>query len=56
LRNLKRYAGVDAARVEQMEHRLKEDILYEARQFGGLILTHEEQRIIYLFIYLFFIL
>ena len=43
LRNMKRYTGVDAVRVEQMEARLKTDIIREAAGYGGLLLVHEEQ-------------
>ena len=43
LRNIRRYSGVDASRVEQMEQRLKADIVIEAAQYNGLILIHEEQ-------------
>ncbi|KAI8912645.1 inositol hexakisphosphate-domain-containing protein [Gorgonomyces haynaldii] len=43
LQNVKTYQGISALRLEQMETRLKEDILQECKQFNGLILVHEEQ-------------
>ncbi|RWR94458.1 paladin isoform X2 [Cinnamomum micranthum f. kanehirae] len=36
------YTGIDRARVEQMEARLKEDILLEAAQYGNKILVTDE--------------
>lgn len=34
--------GGSAANLEQVEERLKNDVLREARSFGGVILGHEE--------------
>ncbi len=42
MENIKRYQGISASRLEQMEARLKEDILAEARKNDGLILVHDE--------------
>ena len=40
--NIKAYAGISANRIEQMESRLKEDVIREAHKCGGLILVHDE--------------
>ena len=40
--NIKAYAGISALRIEQMEARLKEDVIREAHKCGGLILVHDE--------------
>ena len=34
--------GGSAANLEQVEERLKNDVLREARSFGGVVLAHEE--------------
>lgn len=36
------YTGIDPLRVEEMEERLKEDVLKESNKFGGKILVHDE--------------
>lgn len=36
------YTGINYARVEQMELRLKSDVLDESRKYGGKILLHDE--------------
>ena len=42
-RNIGRFSGIDAERVELMEQRLKTDVLREASLTQGLVLVHEEQ-------------
>lgn len=42
LRNIKAYTGIAASRLEQMELRLKEDVLAEGRAHLGRILLHSE--------------
>lgn len=42
MQNLRTYAGISSDRLEQMETRLKEDILNEAKKCDGLILVHDE--------------
>lgn len=42
LRNIKAYTGIAASRLEQMELRLKEDVLAEGRSHLGRILLHSE--------------
>ena len=42
LRNIKAYTGITASRLEQMEVRLKEDVLAESRAHLGRILLHSE--------------
>ena len=42
LRNIKAYTGIAASRLEQMEMRLKEDVLAESRAHLGRILLHSE--------------
>lgn len=42
LRNIKAYTGIAASRLEQMEVRLKEDVLAEGRAHLGRILLHSE--------------
>ena len=42
LRNIKAYTGIAASRLEQMELRLKEDVLAECRAHLGRILLHSE--------------
>lgn len=42
LRNIKAYTGIAASRLEQMEIRLKEDVLAESRAHLGRILLHSE--------------
>ncbi|GLI60364.1 hypothetical protein VaNZ11_002488 [Volvox africanus] len=44
LKNMAEYAGIDAARIAQMEERLKRDVLAEAEKFGGrIVLAFESQ-------------
>ena len=40
--NIRTYAGISAERLEQMESRLKDDVINEAKKCGGLILVHDE--------------
>lgn len=40
--NIRTYAGISADRLEQMESRLKDDVLKESQRFGGLVLVHDE--------------
>ncbi|CAM6102777.1 unnamed protein product [Calypogeia fissa] len=41
-KNMLEYTGIDTRRVEQMEGRLKEDVLREAAQYdGGIMVNHE---------------
>lgn len=40
--NIRSYSGISATRLEQMESRLKEDILIEAGQNNGILLVHDE--------------
>lgn len=42
LQNIRTLKGISAARLEQMEARLKEDILREAKRCNGLLLVHDE--------------
>jgi hypothetical protein len=42
LRNIKSYSGITAARLEQMEQRLKDDILNESSMYSQKILVHCE--------------
>eukprot|EP00158_Paraphelidium_tribonemae_P007900 Partr_v1_DN28391_c0_g1_i1_m78600 putative phosphatase domain containing, paladin 1 len=42
-RNIRTYAGISADRLEQMEHRLKLEILRESSLAGGLVALHDEQ-------------
>uniref|UniRef100_A0A7S3QUH6 Tyrosine specific protein phosphatases domain-containing protein n=1 Tax=Dunaliella tertiolecta TaxID=3047 RepID=A0A7S3QUH6_DUNTE len=42
LKNMMEYAGIDAARLEAMEERLKKDVLAEALRHGGHILVAHE--------------
>lgn len=41
-KNMLEYTGIDCERVERMEARLKEDILREARHYGGAIMVIHE--------------
>ncbi|KAI8918923.1 inositol hexakisphosphate-domain-containing protein [Entophlyctis helioformis] len=41
-KNIKTYQGINASRLEQVEDRLKEDILREESRWNGLLLVHEE--------------
>lgn len=41
-KNMLEYEGIDRARVEKMEARLKEDILREAERFSGAIMVNHE--------------
>ena len=40
--NIRRYAGISADRLEQMETRLRDDVVTEAQRCNGLILVHDE--------------
>lgn len=40
--NIKAYAGINRERLDMMEGRLKQDILAEAMQNGGIIMVHDE--------------
>ncbi|KAJ8323879.1 hypothetical protein O5D80_007110 [Batrachochytrium dendrobatidis] len=40
--NIKTYHGINSSRLEQVEARLKEDILREELRWHGLVLVHEE--------------
>ena len=40
--NIKTYQGIRSSRLEQMEERLREDILRESIKTNGLFLVHEE--------------
>ncbi|KAJ3086244.1 hypothetical protein HK102_013370 [Quaeritorhiza haematococci] len=42
LKNIRRYQGISAPRLEAMEARLKEDVLREASRCNGLVLVHDE--------------
>jgi hypothetical protein len=42
LRNLRAYKGITGSRMEQLEERLKEDVVREVMQCGGRILLHGE--------------
>lgn len=44
LRNLKAYKGITGSRMEQLEERLKEDVMREVTQCGGRILLHGEDK------------
>ncbi|GAN09242.1 metal ion binding oxidoreductase [Mucor ambiguus] len=44
LRNLKAYKGITGSRMEQLEERLKEDVMREVAQCGGRILLHGEDK------------
>jgi hypothetical protein len=36
------FLGINAARLEKLEERLKSDVINEAKTMGGLILVHQE--------------
>lgn len=42
--NIKSFQGINTTRLEQMEDRLKADILVEKAKYEGLVLVHEEHR------------
>ncbi|GAA5805134.1 inositol hexakisphosphate-domain-containing protein [Helicostylum pulchrum] len=44
LRNLRAYKGITGSRMEQLEERLKEDVIREVTQYGGRILLHGENK------------
>lgn len=44
LRNLRAYKGITGLRMEQLEERLKEDVIREVTQCGGRILLHGENK------------
>ncbi|KAG2202051.1 hypothetical protein INT47_006243 [Mucor saturninus] len=44
LRNLRAYKGITGSRMEQLEDRLKEDVVREVTQCGGRILLHGEDK------------
>lgn len=43
LKNINTYHGIWTSRLEQMEERLKEDIIRELHRWNGLVLVHEER-------------
>lgn len=43
LKNINTYHGIMTNRLEQMEERLKEDIIREQHRWNGLVLVHEER-------------
>ncbi|KAI8970529.1 inositol hexakisphosphate-domain-containing protein [Pilobolus umbonatus] len=42
LRNLRAYKGITGSRMEQLEERLKQDVIREVMHYGGRILLHGE--------------
>lgn len=42
LENIRIYSGINGERLEQVEERMKQDIVNEARQLNGLLLVHNE--------------
>ncbi|KAI8984466.1 inositol hexakisphosphate-domain-containing protein [Mycotypha africana] len=44
IRNLRAYKGITGSRMEQVEERLKEDVIREVTQYGGKILLHGEDK------------
>lgn len=42
LQNMVAFLGINAARLEKLEERLKHDVIKEAKNMGGLILVHQE--------------
>lgn len=42
LKNLKGLTGISASRLEQMETRLRDDVLKESTKYNGLLLVHDE--------------
>ncbi|TPX31687.1 hypothetical protein SmJEL517_g05062 [Synchytrium microbalum] len=42
LQNIKSYQGISISRLEQMEVRLKEDVIREATKYNQMILVHDE--------------
>ena len=42
LENIRIYSGISGERLEQVEERMKQDIIDEARQFDRLLLVHNE--------------
>ncbi|KAJ3024316.1 UNVERIFIED_CONTAM: hypothetical protein HDU68_008233 [Siphonaria sp. JEL0065] len=42
LQNIKTFQGISGSRLEQLEARLKEDILKEAQRHGNMFLVHDE--------------
>jgi hypothetical protein len=43
MRNIDSYTGIDSSRLEQMEERLKEDVLAEAKMFKGQVRNPPDQ-------------
>ncbi|KAI8898833.1 inositol hexakisphosphate-domain-containing protein [Globomyces pollinis-pini] len=43
LQNISTYQGIKTSRLEQMEIRLKQDIIQESQKWNGLVLVHEER-------------
>jgi hypothetical protein len=39
---MKSFAGINAARLEMVEERLKGDVINESNALGGLLLVHQE--------------
>ncbi|KAJ3362184.1 hypothetical protein HDU91_003541 [Kappamyces sp. JEL0680] len=44
LKNINTYHGILTKRLEQVEERLKEDIMREQHRWNGLVLVHEESK------------
>lgn len=42
MQNMTAFLGINAARLEKVEERLKADIMKEAKSMGGLLLVHHE--------------
>ncbi|KAI7872941.1 inositol hexakisphosphate-domain-containing protein [Spinellus fusiger] len=42
MQNMSTFLGINAARLEKVEERLKADVLKESRTMGGLLLVHQE--------------
>ncbi|CAK9092412.1 Paladin [Durusdinium trenchii] len=42
--NIDQFQGIDASRIEELERRLKEDVVEEAARFGGNVILHEESK------------
>ena len=43
MQNIKTYQGISTNRLEQMENRLKDDIISEMESNNGMVLVHEER-------------
>ncbi|KAL0085283.1 inositol hexakisphosphate-domain-containing protein [Phycomyces blakesleeanus] len=42
MQNMSTFLGINAARLEKVEERLKDDVLKESKKMGGLLLVHQE--------------